>query len=332
MQVRAIIEAAVNVAQGGVTVLPEIMIPLSIDDVELAMLTERTRAVADAIIKQRGSKLKYLVGTMIETPRAALLAERMGRVAEVFSFGTNDLTQMTLGLSRDDAGRFLPDYLRDGREPGAATGAGSKSEGTAAPINGFAFTPTVKGPIFSDDPFQSVDRDGVGLLMRMSVENGRAARANIKLGVCGEHGGDPKSIAFCHEIGLDYVSCSPFRVPVARLSAAQAAMDDAGPRRGKGGPGKGGRAVKKTKPSTARTTGKKKASSKAGRSKSAGSRKSPVKASRKPAKSKSSRAVKTRSASKGGARGQSTTNRKSARSKKKPKVIRYGELRQPALV
>ncbi|MFQ5413114.1 MAG: putative PEP-binding protein [Phycisphaerae bacterium] len=195
MQVRAIIEAAVNCADRGVKVLPEIMIPLSIDARELGRLVDRTRSVADEILKARKRRLKYLVGTMVETPRAALTGDRIAEVAEFFSFGTNDLTQFTMALSRDDAGRFLPDYLDDGGDM-----------------------------ILDHDPFQSLDVDGVGRLVRMAVENGRGVRADLKLGICGEHGGDPASIAFCHRAGLDYVSCSPFRVPVARLAAAQATI------------------------------------------------------------------------------------------------------------
>lgn len=195
MQVRAIIEAAIECSKRGTKVFPEIMIPLSIDDKELSILVDRTRAVADAIIKEHGSKLRYLVGTMVETPRAAILAERMAGVAEFFSFGTNDLTQTTMALSRDDAGRFLPDYVNEDKDN-----------------------------IFVDDPFQSIDEDGVGMLMQWAVTHGRKGRRDLKLGVCGEHGGDLKSIQFCEQIGLDYVSCSPFRVPVARLAAARATI------------------------------------------------------------------------------------------------------------
>ena len=196
MQVRAITEAAIRCAERGVRVLPEIMIPLSIDGKELEILIHRVRAVADGVLKERNRKIKYLVGTMVETPRAALTAGRMAEVAEFFSFGTNDLTQLTMALSRDDAGRFLPEYVNED-----------------------------KAGIFPADPFQSIDEDGVGLLVRMAVENGRAARKNLKVGVCGEHGGDPKSIRFFERVGLDYVSCSPFRVPIARLAAAQAAIE-----------------------------------------------------------------------------------------------------------
>ncbi|MCH7994009.1 MAG: pyruvate, phosphate dikinase [Planctomycetes bacterium] len=196
MQVRAIIEAAVACTKRGIKVLPEIMIPLTIDAKELAILTDRTRAVADAILKEHKSKIKYLVGTMIETPRAALVADKMAEVAEFFSFGTNDLTQMAMGLSRDDAGRFLPEYVDES-----------------------------KAAIFPADPFQTIDVDGVGLLVQLACKNGRESRPGLKLGICGEHGGDPASVIFCDVIGLDYVSCSPFRVPIARLAAAQAVID-----------------------------------------------------------------------------------------------------------
>ncbi|MCH7592639.1 MAG: pyruvate, phosphate dikinase, partial [Planctomycetes bacterium] len=201
MQVRAIMEAAVACAHKGIKVLPEIMIPLSIDPNELSLLVSRTRVVADAVLKEQGKKVNYLVGTMVETPRAALLADRMADSAEFFSFGTNDLTQMTMGLSRDDAGRFLPDYLIESDIGSGKTGA-----------------------IFPHDPFQSLDVCGVGKLMAMAVTDGRTRRPKIKLGVCGEHGGDEQSIMFCEQIGLDYVSCSPYRVPIARLAAAKATI------------------------------------------------------------------------------------------------------------
>ncbi|NOX57627.1 MAG: pyruvate, phosphate dikinase [Planctomycetes bacterium] len=197
MQVRAIIEAAINCSRRGIKVLPEIMIPLTIDPVELQILTERTKAVADAILAAEQVSLKYLVGTMIETPRAALLGDRIAKVAEFFSFGTNDLTQTTMGLSRDDAGRFLPDYV-DADKTG----------------------------IFKDDPFQSLDQDGVGMLVQWGIDRGRDTNPKLKIGICGEHGGDPDSVKFCHRNGMDYVSCSPYRVPVARLAAAQVVIED----------------------------------------------------------------------------------------------------------
>lgn len=197
MQVTAIISAACNMAKKGVKVSPEIMIPLVIDEKELRILETRTREVADAIIAKSGLSLSYMVGTMIEVPRAALLADRIANVAEFFSFGTNDLTQMTLGLSRDDAGRFLPDYVDE-----------------------------KKAGIFKADPFQSLDQDGVGMLVRMGIEKGRTTRPKLKVGICGEHGGDPTSVKFCHRVGMNYVSSSPFRVPISRLAAAQAVVED----------------------------------------------------------------------------------------------------------
>ncbi len=224
MQVRAIMEAAVACKRRSIKVLPEIMIPLSIDAKELGILVDQTRGVAEAVLKEKKVKLNYLVGTMIETPRAALVADRMAEVSEFFSFGTNDLTQMTMGLSRDDAGRFLPDYVDED-----------------------------KSGIFEHDPFQSLDVHGVGLLVQLACETGREARPGLKLGICGEHGGDPASISFCYQADLDYVSCSPYRVPVARLAAAQATIEFGGP------------AAKKTKskPRKAKTTAKKKSAPKA---------------------------------------------------------------------
>jgi pyruvate,orthophosphate dikinase len=195
MQVRAIIEAAVAVKKSGVHVAPEIMIPLAIDKKELGMLVDQTRKVADAVLHESGAKINYLVGTMIETPRAALLADQIAEVAEFFSFGTNDLTQMVMGLSRDDAGRFLPDYVDK-----------------------------AKANIFNDDPFQSLDQQGVGMLMKWAIEKGREQRPKLKIGICGEHGGEAESVKFCDSLGMDYVSCSPYRVPIARLAAAQAAI------------------------------------------------------------------------------------------------------------
>jgi len=195
MQVRAIIEAAVDLKKRRLAVRPEIMIPLTIAAKELRILEQRTRAVADAVLREAGVKLDYLVGTMIETPRAAVTAEEIAGVAEFFSFGTNDLTQMTMGLSRDDAGRFLPEYCNANR-----------------------------AAIFPDDPFQSLDQPGVGRLVRQAVELGRKSRPKLKIGICGEHGGDPQSVQFCHQVGMDYVSCSPYRVPIARLAAAQAVV------------------------------------------------------------------------------------------------------------
>jgi len=192
MQVYAIMEAACEVAKEGVKVYPEIMIPLVGHYKELEMLKEMTVRVAEEVMKQYGITLKYLVGTMIELPRAALTADEIAQYAEFFSFGTNDLTQTTLGLSRDDSGKFLPYYVEKG--------------------------------IYKEDPFVSLDIDGVGQLVEMGVTKGRKTRPDLKTGICGEHGGDPASIFFCHKVGLNYVSCSPYRVPVARLAAAHAAL------------------------------------------------------------------------------------------------------------
>jgi pyruvate,orthophosphate dikinase len=193
MQARAILEAALNVEeQGGKPVELEIMIPLVGFKAELDMLNERIAKVAEAVEAERKKSPKYMIGTMIELPRAALRAAQIAETAQFFSFGTNDLTQTTLGMSRDDAGGFLTDYLSKG--------------------------------IIARDPFVTIDIDGVGDLVRIAAERGRKTRSNLKLGICGEHGGDPDSIRFCHDSGLDYVSCSPFRVPIARLAAAQAAL------------------------------------------------------------------------------------------------------------
>ena len=192
MQTRAIIEAALEVMNEGVTVKPEIMIPLVCDVNEIKFVKDIITSTADSIIKENNSDLEYTVGTMIEIPRAALTADEIAKHAEFFSFGTNDLTQMTYGFSRDDAGKFLNDYY--------------------------------KKNIFESDPFAKIDRDGVGKLMRIGAELGRKTRSDIKLGICGEHGGETSSIEFCEMLKLDYVSCSPFRVPLARLAAAQAAI------------------------------------------------------------------------------------------------------------
>ena len=195
MQVRAIIGAACECKKKKVRVSPEIMLPLIVDAKELRILEERARRVAEEVMADAGVKVKYLVGTMIEIPRAALLADKIAEVAEFFSFGTNDLTQMTFGMSRDDSGSFLPEYIDE-----------------------------QKAGILNDDPFQSLDIDGVGQLITGAIEKGRSTREGIKIGICGEHGGDPASVEFCHINGFDYVSCSPFRVPIARLAAAQAAI------------------------------------------------------------------------------------------------------------
>ena len=192
MQVQAIIEAACRVAKRGVKVHPEIMIPLIGTRAELANQRQVAVDTAEEVIKKAGVRVKYLVGTMIEIPRAAITADQVAEVAEFFSFGTNDLTQMTFGYSRDDAGKFLPDYLDK--------------------------------KILPSEPFQTLDQEGVGQLVDMGIKRGRSTRPKLKVGICGEHGGDPKSIEFCHKVGMNYVSCSPYRVPIARLAAAQAAV------------------------------------------------------------------------------------------------------------
>ncbi len=192
MQTRAIIEAALNMKAKGIDVKAEIMVPLVGTIREFHAQAEVIRKAAEGVFAERGEQIHYLIGTMIETPRAAIIAESIATEAEFFSFGTNDLTQMTLGFSRDDAGKFLPHYVKKG--------------------------------MYERDPFQSIDQKGVGLLVKMAVEKGRSVRKDIELGVCGEHGGDPISVEFFHRVGLDYVSCSPFRVPIARLAATQAAI------------------------------------------------------------------------------------------------------------
>jgi len=190
MQARAIIEAACDLKKEGLDPKPEIMVPLIGTVKELKMQEEIIRSTADVVFEEKGIKVDYMVGTMIEIPRAALTADEVAEVAEFFSFGTNDLTQMTFGYSRDDAGKFLPIYIEKG--------------------------------ILKQDPFQALDQTGVGQLVEMGAQKGRATRSDLKLGICGEHGGEPSSVEFCHRTGLDYVSCSPFRVPIARLAAAQA--------------------------------------------------------------------------------------------------------------
>jgi pyruvate,orthophosphate dikinase len=196
MQARAIFEAAVAAAKRtGKPVAPEIMVPLIASKAELDLVKRSIDAVAEAVARESGAELAYQVGTMIELPRAVLLAGEIAETAEFFSFGTNDLTQTTFGISRDDAASFLGAYLARG--------------------------------LLAADPFVCLDRAGVGELVRIGVERGRARRRKLKVGICGEHGGDPASVAFCHEVGLDYVSCSPFRVPIARLAAAQAALGKA---------------------------------------------------------------------------------------------------------
>jgi pyruvate, phosphate dikinase len=193
MQGRAIFEAAVRAMRRGINVRPEIMVPLVSSSKEFENQRAILEEAAEHVLGRMGEKISYLIGTMIELPRAALTAATIAEHAEFFSFGTNDLTQTTYGLSRDDAGRFLPSYIDRG--------------------------------IFTDDPFQVLDTEGVGRLIKIAVEDGRRVRPEIKLGICGEHGGEPRSVAFCHSLGLDYVSCSPFRVPIARLAAAHAALN-----------------------------------------------------------------------------------------------------------
>jgi pyruvate,orthophosphate dikinase len=192
MQIRAIFEAAVECVKKGIKVEPEVMIPLVNTVKELEFLLPKLRATADEVFAKAGTKVPYKVGTMIEVPRAAVTADEIAKEAEFFSFGTNDLTQMTFGFSRDDVGSFVPKY--------------------------------VELEILPKDPFQSLDQDGVGSLIKLAVEKGKKTRADIKLGICGEHGGDPSSVEFCHKVGLSYVSCSPYRVPIARLAAAQAVV------------------------------------------------------------------------------------------------------------
>jgi pyruvate,orthophosphate dikinase len=192
MQARAIIEAAMELKAEGVKTLPEIMIPLIGTVKELKLQEQIVRSVADEVFAEKGDKIDYLVGTMIEIPRAALTADEIAEVAEFFSFGTNDLTQMGFGYSRDDAGKFLPIYIEKG--------------------------------ILKNDPFQVLDQEGIGQLVQMGTEKGRSTNSKLKVGICGEHGGEPTSVEFCHRVGMNYVSCSPFRVPIARLAAAQAAL------------------------------------------------------------------------------------------------------------
>lgn len=194
MQSRAIFEAAVNVAKRGIKVIPKVMIPLAGYKEEVKTQKELIKKVASEVLEKSGAEIDYQIGTMIELPRAALTADEIAREAEFFSYGTNDLTQTTLGFSRDDVGKYIPDYIEKG--------------------------------ILSNDPFQTLDQTGVGQLVEMGLKLGKKARADLEVGICGEHGGDPASIEFCHRIGLDYVSCSPYRVPVARLAAAQAVIKE----------------------------------------------------------------------------------------------------------
>ena len=192
MQVQAIFEAAAESRAKGHRPKPEVMIPLVGTEKEFSVLRDRLVGVAKQVLRDRKVRIPVVFGTMIEVPRAALRAAPIAQEAEFFSFGTNDLTQMTFGFSRDDVNAFLPDYL----------------EQKVLPV----------------DPFQSLDQDGVGQLVDIAIQKGRATRKKLKIGICGEHGGDPESVDFCHRVGMDYVSCSPFRVPIARLAAAQAAI------------------------------------------------------------------------------------------------------------
>jgi pyruvate,orthophosphate dikinase len=192
MQVRAIAEAAAEIVKSGEKLIPEIMIPLVATDKELEVLRRLSVSTVEKVQKEKGVKFEYLVGTMIELPRAAVTADAIADHADFFSFGTNDLTQTTLGLSRDDSGRFLQTYVSQG--------------------------------ILPKDPFVTIDRVGVGSLVRTGTDLGRRTKPNLKVGICGEHGGDPDSIEFFNSVGLDYVSCSPYRVPIARLAAARAAI------------------------------------------------------------------------------------------------------------
>jgi pyruvate,orthophosphate dikinase len=192
MQTRAIIEAALNVKAKGIKVIPEIMVPLVGIETEFKMQEDIIRNTAEKIFEEKGDRVEFLVGTMIEVTRATLVADKIAERAEFFSFGTNDLTQMTFGYSRDDVGVFLPIYLEKN--------------------------------ILKNDPFQILDQEGVGQLVQIGTERGRKTRPNLKVGICGEHGGEPSSVEFCHRVGMDYVSCSPYRVPIARVAAAMAAI------------------------------------------------------------------------------------------------------------
>jgi pyruvate,orthophosphate dikinase len=194
MQARAIIEAAINLKKKGIKTYPEIMVPLTGTLDEMKMQEKIVRDTINKVFEENNEKVDYLVGTMIEVPRAAVTADQIAQSAEFFSFGTNDLTQMTYGYSRDDAGKFLPVYMNKG--------------------------------LMKNDPFQVLDQEGVGQLVEMGTKKGRSTRKDLKVGICGEHGGEPSSVEFCHRVGMNYVSCSPYRVPIARLSAAQASIKE----------------------------------------------------------------------------------------------------------
>jgi len=192
MQVRAIFEATIELIKKGYKVKPEVMIPLAGNVREIKVLKEKIVEIANNMMKEKNLKFDYKVGTLIEIPRACATADEIAKEAEFFSFGTNDLTQMTFGFSRDVSGKFLPDYLEK--------------------------------VILDKDPFATLDRDGVGQLIKIAVEKGRGVRKDLKIGICGEHGGDPSSVEFCQMVGMNYVSCSPYRVPIARLAATHAAI------------------------------------------------------------------------------------------------------------
>ena len=194
MQAKAIIEAALNLKKKGIKVLPEIMIPLIGTQEEFKLQEKLIRDTAEEVFTEYKDRIEYLVGTMIEIPRACLTADKVAETAEFFSFGTNDLTQMAFGYSRDDSGKFLEVYVNNG--------------------------------VLKHDPFQILDQEGVGQLVEMGIKKGRSTKKDLKIGICGEHGGEPNSVEFCHRSGMDYVSCSPYRVPIARLAAAQAVLKE----------------------------------------------------------------------------------------------------------
>jgi len=194
MQAEAIIEAAYNMKKKGIKVIPEIMVPLVGTEGEMSTLKRNIEAVAKSVMERKNIKINYKIGTMIEIPRAALIADQIAKHAEFFSFGTNDLTQMAFGYSRDDAGTFVPQFTNRG--------------------------------ILEKNPFQVLDQEGIGQLVQIGIKKGRQTKPDLKIGICGEHGGDPSSIEFCHRNGMDYVSCSPYRVPIARLATAQAVIKE----------------------------------------------------------------------------------------------------------
>jgi pyruvate,orthophosphate dikinase len=226
MQTRAIIEAACEVTREGKKIVPEIMIPLVGMVSEMKAQKDLIREVAEETLQRCGLKLSYLIGTMIELPRAAVTAGRIAEEAEFFSFGTNDLTQTTFGFSRDDAAKFVSFYMkRQDSCPKCLSPQVNWREMVC--LHCGAHIATKAENILDTDPFSVLDREGVGAMMRMAITEGRATRPDIKLGICGEHGGEPSSVEFCHQLGLHYVSCSPFRVPIARLAATQAALNAA---------------------------------------------------------------------------------------------------------